>query len=586
MPAPGNRASVASGAGGDQNLYPPTRPRCGAGGTAGGEVAAIDVLDPSAVRRWCAGAVAALAACRTEIDDLNVFPVPDGDTGTNLLLTVRAADGAVRSDRPGDLAATAASMARGAVLGAQGNSGVILSQVLRGMAEGLAAVPDGGGRAVAAALCRGADLAWTAVGDPVEGTMLSVVRAAADSAAAAGDGLAEVVRAAVRGAAAALERTPAQLPVLAEAGVVDAGGRGVLVLLEALAAVVASVPASPAGGVPPARTVRDRGRLEAVRESGSDAYGYEVQYLLDAPAEAVAVLRDELAGLGDSLVVVGAGEGVWTVHVHVNDVGAAVEAGVRAGRPHRIAVTRFADAVAAEPRREGVAVVAVAPAAGVAELFVAEGVVVVGGTPTGDGMPTEDGPSTEAGMPTEDEVLAAVEGTGAAAVVVLPGCAEVSGVCDAAADRARAAGIEVAVVPIRAAVQGLAAVAVHDETRRFGDDVIAMAEAAAATRFGEVLVATRDGLTMAGPCRAGDVLGLVDGDVAVIGASPVEVAGELLARMLNGGGELVTLVLGAGAEEERMGRALERQVAASHPGVEVAVHTVARPDVPVLIGVE
>jgi fatty acid kinase len=142
------------------------------------------------------------------------------------------------------------------------------------------------------------------------------------------------------------------------------------------------------------------------------------------------------------------------------------------------------------------------------------------------------------------------------------------------------------VVPTRAAVQGLSAVAVHDETRRFGDDVIAMAEAAAATRFGEVLVATRDGLTMAGPCQAGDVLGLVDGDVAVIGGSPVEVAGELLARMLGGGGELVTLVLGAGVEEERMARALERQVAASHPGVEVAVHTVARPDVPVLIGVE
>jgi dihydroxyacetone kinase-like predicted kinase len=333
--------------------------------------------------------------------------------------------------------------------------------------------------------------------------------------------------------------------------------------------------------------VRDRGRLEAVRESGSDAYDYEVQYLLSAPAAAVADLRAELAGLGDSLVVVGAGGGTWTVHVHVNDIGAAVEAGVRAGRPHRITVTRFADAVAAPARQEGVAVVAVAPAAGVAELFAAEGVVVVAGPPVPgvrDGGPPVGAPA--AGLPTAAGVLAAVEGTGAAAVVVLPGCAEVAAVCDAAAERAREAGIEVAVVPIRAAVQGLAAVAVHDATRRFGDDVIAMAEAAAATRFAEVLVATRDGLTMAGPCRAGDVLGLVDGDVVVIGASPPEVAADVLARMLTGGGELVTLVVGAGVEEERLARALERQVAATHPGVEVSVHTVARPDVPVLIGVE
>ncbi|HZB47799.1 MAG TPA: DAK2 domain-containing protein, partial [Mycobacteriales bacterium] len=206
-------------------------------------MAAIDVLDPSAVRRWCAGAVAALASCRAEIDDLNVFPVPDGDTGTNLLLTLRAADDAVRSDPPGDLAVTVTSMARGAVLGAQGNSGVIVSQVLRGVAEVLARGGDGRpatGPAVAAALARGAELAWAAVGAPVEGTMLSVISAAAQSAGRAGDGLPAVVGAAVRGAAAALERTPAQLPVLAAAGVVDAGGRGVLVLLQALAAVVTS----------------------------------------------------------------------------------------------------------------------------------------------------------------------------------------------------------------------------------------------------------------------------------------------------------------------------------------------------------
>jgi dihydroxyacetone kinase-like predicted kinase len=127
-------------------------------------------------------------------------------------------------------------------------------------------------------------------------------------------------------------------------------------------------------------------------------------------------------------------------------------------------------------------------------------------------------------------------------------------------------------------------VAVHDEGRRFGDDVIAMAEAAAATRWGEVFPATRDALTMAGPCKAGDVLGLVDGEVVIVGGEPALVAGELLERMLSGGGELVTLVLATA--ETALAERLERQVARDHPGVEVSVHGVARPDVPLLIGVE
>ena len=541
-------------------------------------MAAIDVLDPSAVRRWCTASVAALEAARAEIDQLNVYPVPDGDTGTNLLLTLRAADEAVRTDPPGDLAATLGSMARGAVLGARGNSGVIASQILRGLAESLApttgadgdaaagdaAGPGGGpvetgpgGAALAVALGWAADLAWEAVGDPVEGTMLSVVRAAATAAGTAGDSLPDVARAAAAGAAGALERTPSQLPVLARAGVVDAGGRGLCLLLDALAGVVGAEPA--AALVP----VRPRAAPDVDRETGSDAYGYEVQYLIAADDEAVPGLREELGALGDSLVVVGTGEGTWTVHVHVNDIGGAIEAGIRAGRPHRIAVTRFADAPA-PTRRAGAAVVAVAPGAGVAELFAAEGVLVVAGT--------------------EDAVLEAVLGAGTAAAVVLPGHGDLTACALAAADRARAAGVEVAVVPTRSPVQGLAAVAVHDEARRFGDDVIAMAEAAAATRWAEVSPAAADALTMAGPCRAGDLLGLVDGDVVVVGGPLPRVATELLDRMLSGGGELVTLVLGAA--DGPLGIGLERHVAHGHPGVEVAVHAVARPDVPLLIGVE
>jgi dihydroxyacetone kinase-like predicted kinase len=200
------------------------------------------------------------------------------------------------------------------------------------------------------------------------------------------------------------------------------------------------------------------------------------------------------------------------------------------------------------------------------------------------GEPAAD-PEDPGGLPDAAAVLAAVEGTGAAAVVVLPCFGAVTMAADQAAALGRAAGIEVAVVPTRSPVQGLAAVAVHDETRRFGDDVIAMAEAAAATRWAEVLVATRDALTMAGPCRAGDVLGLAEDEVVLIGRSTADVAADLVDRMLSGGGELVTLLLGAGAEAG-LGELLERRVAAGHPGVEVAVHAAGQPSAPLLIGVE
>jgi DAK2 domain fusion protein YloV len=556
----------------------------------------LEALDAAAVRRWCSAAVDGLTEHQQEIDALNVFPVPDGDTGTNLVLTMSAAGAALRAEQPTDAAAALAALARGAVLGARGNSGVIVSQLLRGIAAELATTADPttadpttgpgpatglagrpAGRVLAAALDRAAGLAYESVADPVEGTILSVARAAADGARAAdSDDLGTVVRAARAAADEALAQTPRQLPALARAGVVDAGGRGLVVLLDALAAVVAGdLPPAP-DPLPPLAAARARQALEAVRETGSAEFGYEVQYLLAAATEAVRSLRATLAELGDSLVVVGTGDGLWNVHVHVNDVGAAIEAGVQVGRPHKITVTRFADQVAsagpaAGPARSGVAVVAVAPGEGVADLFEAEGVVVVDGGPTSN-------PSTA-------EVLAAIEGTGAAAVVVLPNSGTVTGVADAAAAAARAAGIEVAVVPTRSPVQGLAAVAVHDPSRWFGTDVIAMAEAAAATRWAEVTVAVRDALTMAGQCRAGDVLGLADGDVVLIGASVPAVACELVDRMLLLGGELMTVVLGADAGPD-LGRLLERHVAATHPEVEVNVYDGRQPHYPLLLGVE
>jgi hypothetical protein len=546
-------------------------------------------LDPAAVRRWCAAGLASLRAHRREIDDLNVYPVPDGDTGTNLVETFAAACAAVDAGRDTascpdaeltPLGAVLRRLARGALLGARGNSGVILAQLLGGIAAELADVHEAGGRELTVALRTAAAAAYDAVAEPVEGTVLTVARAAADAAWELGsDDLADVCTVAARSAAQALARTPEQLPALARAGVVDAGGRGLVVLLDALAGVATgSTPTLPLAPAP--------APLVADRETGSDAYSYEVQYLLAAPDAALGPLRVELGALGDSLVVVGDGDGMWNVHVHVDDVGAAIEAGIRAGRPSRIGVTRFADQIPARASADGVArpapaavargVVVVVEGTGIAELFAAEGATVVDGGP--------------AANPSTAEVLTAIRATGAGAVVVLPNDANCQAVASAAAAEARREGVQVAVVPTRSPMQAVAALAVRDPDRRFDDDVIAMAEAAGATRCAELAVAARDALTSAGRCSAGDVLALVEGEVVLVAPGPAETAlaaaaAELLDRMLSSGGELVTLVLGDSAPAG-LGETVRRHVARTWPLVEVQSFFGGQPHHPLLVGVE
>jgi fatty acid kinase len=531
----------------------------------------LDALDAPAVRRWSILAADAMDAHRAEIDELNVFPVPDGDTGTNLSLTLRAAAEALAAD-PADTAGGAfRAWAKGAVLGARGNSGVIVSQVLCGLADGVDGSEACDGSMFAVALRSAADQAYASVANPLEGTILSVARAAADAAGVGS--MASVVQRVQEAAWEALRRTIDQLPVLTQAGVVDAGGRGLVVLIDALGqAVTGMAIAAPEA----AHSARSRSGLEAPRESGSADYDYEVQYLLRADEEHTAVLRSDLAPLGDSLVVVGTGDGVWNVHVHVNDIGAALEAGVRAGEPYRITVVRFADAMntparPASQRQAGTAVVAVAPGEGLAHLFESEGVYVVEGGPT-------ENPSTA-------DVLAAMLACPADHVVLLPNASQVSGVAEAAAIQARGQGIEVAVVPTKSPVQGLSAVAVHDPSRRFGDDVIAMAEAAAATRWSEVTIAQREALTMAGRCQPGDVLGLIDGEVVEIGSTVDSVAAAIIDRLLAVGGELITILVGRDAEPDA-GEQLRRHIASVAQHVEVGVFDGGQPHYPLLIGVE
>lgn len=572
-------------------------------------------FDALAVRTWCGLALRALGRAREEIDAINVYPVADGDTGTNLYLTVESAVAAVEavfeahgvdahedaredarevdarevdahaSGKP-TLAEATRAMAHGALIGARGNSGTILAQLLRGMAQVLAADSDGthtDGSGLRLALRHAADSARQAVAHPVEGTVLSVASAAADAAEGAEGDCGTVARAAYEGARAALAATPGQLAVLERAGVVDAGGRGLVAVLGALVETfTGEMPAGVVSVVGSALHARveaesDHGLVEcadgpADPEAGGPAF--EVIYLLEAEDVAVARLRERLDALGDSLVVVG-GDGLWNVHVHVDDAGAAVEAGVEAGRPYRIRITHFAVGdvhTTGVPReRAPRAVVAVVPGEGLAGLYTEAGATTVLARP---GEP-----------PASGELVEAVRRAHAREVVLLPNDADLRHTAAAAAEQARAEGIRVALIPTRSAVQGIAALAVHEPERRFDEDVVSMTSAAGATRYAEVAVAERQSWTMAGICQAGDVLGLIDGDVAVIGSDVIVTAETVLDRMLSAGGELVTLVIGDEAPESVADR-LEARVREAYLAVDTVVYRGGRQGALLLIGVE
>lgn len=525
------------------------------------------------VLRFVDVGVDALAEAREEIDALNVFPVPDGDTGTNMFLTFAAArdalaESAQATDRIG-LASALQEFARGALYGARGNSGVILSQMIGAVAERMArARPDERRAAVLAETIRAAtEASYRAVGDPVEGTMLTVVRAAAEATdrfrTEPHGRVREVFRVAAEAARAALARTPEQLPVLARAGVVDAGGRGLCVLLDAAEAAFI--------GRPPRRDpVPVRPPMVLPEMPVGDGPAYEVMYLLDANESAVAGLRTRLSALGDSLAVVG-GAGVWNVHVHVDDVGAAIEAGIEAGRPHQIRVTHFGDQLAAQ-QRDCRSVLAVVAGPGLAALYQEAGAQVI---PGGPGQ-----------RPSTGELLAALTGAGAHEVVVLPNDSDTIMTAQIAARAAEQEhGLRVAVIPTRAQVQGLAALAVHEAGRPVDQDVVEMTAAAEQTRHGAVTVAVRSALTTGGPCREGDALGVVDGDFVVVGDDLAQVGRDVVSRLLAEGGELVTLVTGKD-EGAALAEALVEFVHTEHPQVEVVVYDGGQERYPLLIGVE
>jgi hypothetical protein len=515
----------------------------------------------------------ALAGHRSAIDALNVYPVPDGDTGTNMSLTIRSVVEALPSDA--DLRATCQSIYDSALAAGRGNSGIIVSQFLRAMAGAWSEVSSVDAGGLAASLRAAAEAAYGAVARPVEGTILTVGRDVAEAAVAAADrgaSLSAVVEEAIEAGRVSLERTPELLEVLRTAGVVDAGGKGLLLLLDALAHVVDGRPLPEPPEVT-APVLGDDPHAAAGAESDIADLRYEVMFLLDSSEDRIGAFRERWGELGDSIVIVG-GDGLWNCHIHTDDIGGSIEAGIEAGRPHRIQITDLLEQVAhvehvAAPVRTESGVVAVAAGEGVRQIFEALGVaeVVVGGQTMNPSVAT---------------LVAAVERVSSEQVVVLPNN---KNIVLAAEQIHELTDKHVVVVPTVSIPAGLSAMVEFDPEAPAARNGKVMASLASGVVTGEVTRAVRDAVTPAGPVTEGDYMGLTPDGVQCVAVELTEATCGLLDLIVGDEHEIVTLIRGAeatGADTD----VVSSWLADNHPHVEMEIHDGGQPLYHYFLGVE
>jgi DAK2 domain fusion protein YloV len=538
------------------------------------------------------------------INRLNVYPVPDGDTGTNMSRTLDAVvaelDGA-----SAELDTTCEAISHGSLMGARGNSGVILSQILRGLSSTLKTAKSSGAPRVAEALKAASAAAYEAVLKPIEGTILTVVRETADAAQrAANDGatLAAMLRVARAAGQKALDNTPELLPVLKDAGVVDAGGAGFMLLLDSAIHIVDGEPLpEPNYDDGPSAEQLEKVALRHATDGSVDVseLRYEVMFLLDLEDTKLKKFKNAWGEIGDSIVVVG-GDGIYNCHIHTNDIGAAVEAPlIIGGRPSKIRITDLFEEVSEEhAKREaelGVpvggsnsshagrtashqaalppvtcAVVAVASGDGLAELFGQMGVhgVVTGGQTMN--------PSTQ-------ELLDAVEHMNATQVVILPNNKNIIPVANKIDELTKK---DVRVVPTCSMPEALAALVAYDPEASAEHNGSQMSRAASSVATGEVTQAIRDTNSDVGPVKAGDFIGLVRGDGVVAVAATLDAAcHDLLAKLITPQRELLTIITGSDAKSQATD-ALVAHVGQAHPHISCEVHFGGQPLYPYLFGVE
>lgn len=474
------------------------------------------------------------------INALNVFPVPDGDTGTNMLLTLQSAYKEVATSPEESICEIAQAAAYGALMGARGNSGVILSQILRGFAHGVEGCQAFDAARFASALRMASETAYKGVIQPVEGTILTVVRESADATeeivGSTGD-LLLVFEHVVREAAASVARTPMLLPVLRDAGVVDSGGQGLYVILEGMSRYLHG------------ETVRYNGALEAEvsllhAEAVGGEYDYDVQFIIHGDKLDLDEVREAITVMGESVLVVGDSKAI-KVHVHTPEPGTPLNYGVKVGTLSRIIVEnmqeQYQEFVLGQSRPapaveeiSGIATVAVASGEGLARIFESLGVstVIQGGQTMN--------PSTE-------DLLKAVEAASVDNVVLLPNNSNVI----LAAEQARAlAQKNVVVVPTRTMPQGISAMLEFNYQADLETNARLMARAAGDVETIEVTTATRDVEIKGVAVKEGQIIGLLNDQLHTAGSSPSEVILSMLDQLGVEDFEIVTVYRGDGATQD------------------------------------
>lgn len=522
----------------------------------------------NAATRW-------LERSAPSINALNVFPVPDGDTGINMLLTMRAAIEEASRNSNVSAALVAQAMAKGSLMGARGNSGVILSQIFRGLAHGLDNKRTFSAHDFADALVQSADFAYKGVTKPVEGTILTVIREVATAAQAKSSSnnidMLSVMETVVEEAKASVARTPTLLPVLRQAGVVDAGGQGLYVVFEGALRYLRGEPeeAEPIDTAPVANPI-----IAAPSPAEKVQYGYCTEFLLNGKALDPEAIREKLITLGESVLVVG-DEAMIRVHLHTFDPGIALSYAAALGTLQQVKVENMDDQhqdfLAAKPQQPigNVSTIAVASGEGLIQVFYSVGatIVVSGG---------------ETMNPSVQELLQAVEAAHSDKVIILPNNANIIMAARQIPDLTKK---KVEVVPTETIPQGIAALLVFNYEADLETNVAAMNTAISTVHSGEVTTAVRsmslNGMTV----KEGQAIAFLDGELVVADDNMPQVVHKLLDKVDVGQAGLVTIYYGADteyAEAERIGESVREK----YPALEVEVVAGEQPHYNYIVSVE
>ncbi|HXO66782.1 MAG TPA: DAK2 domain-containing protein [Candidatus Dormibacteraeota bacterium] len=560
-------------------------------------MAQITRCDGVLFRRSLLGSYSWLTANRDKVNLLNVFPVPDGDTGTNMLMTLESAIEEMGKEDNNDLAQVAGMVAHGALMGARGNSGVILSQILRGFSQGVATQVSVDCRQLAHAFDVATAVAYKGVTRPIEGTILTVARKVSEAAiseAAKTDDIAELIQAAVSAAQRAVDDTPSQLAVLREAGVVDAGGYGLMVILEGFLKTVKGqeIPTISRAAQAPAPTETARVGAYAL-ETPDEGWGFCTEFLIESPRQTFETVRSELTPMGNSAVIVGDDQLV-RVHIHTLDPGSLIAHATSYGSLQKLKVedmTRQHHEILAHdpPSADKVGPAVAAPSDGNGFASVSTGQVGVVAVAVGDGFKRilqELGAGVVEGgqtmNPSTEDLLEAVNASGADEVIILPNnknvimtAQQVSGLCDK----------EVRVVPSRTVPQGISALLHLDPAAGLEDNSKAMASALAGVQTIEVTKAVRSTSVNGLKIKNGDMIALVNGKIARAGNDAVEVMDGALEGLKPDGFELLTIYAGADVKDDEAEK-LAGHVRGLFPKLEVQVQRGEQAHYPYILSLE